>query len=506
MQSKIFKSYEKSIHFLNEAKELKTQLKHMDAIIALNKSLCYSVSDSQLSMAFAERAKIFYDLKKYKECQENLKWAKSHGNNNTELAHFETACINQLKSLDINENDKPWNFFKLSPPLNKKLPFISDCLKLHESFKYGRYIKTNRPLHTGEVIAIEEPLFKMPNKDVRYKRCSNCLKSNQMNLLPCSQQKCVSTMYCSIECMQLGWKRYHKYECSFLEESLENNEYDLMIQRIIFETLDMFDGNIEKLKTLLSETKDNQSIYDFDLSNKNDIENKKLRLKSIYALKRGKCSEEDKAMADWFVESDSTLKHLCKTKAQQDFLKNFILRMMGIMDRNSYIFYSLASVFSEKDEEIGTGLFSFASLLNHSCSPNLYRFFVDNKQIYVVKKPIEAGQQLFVGYLSNFTLCEREKRQADLFQDFSFHCTCDACVQNFPLMKDLKRCDENFKEELPTLSRYSISDAKKIYEYNCKYIETNINKFPFPCYEICFLMQSSFRLLHFIANKPFLPE
>lgn len=209
----------------------------------------------------------------------------------------------------------------------------------------------------------------------------------------------IAAMFCSINCMQLGWKRFHKYECNGLEESLENNEYDLMIQRIVFETIDMFDGNVEKLKTLLNDTKDNQSIYDFDLSNKNDIENKKLQLKSIYALKRGKNSDEDKDMASWFVESDTTLKTLCKTKIQQDFLKSFILRMMGVMDRNSYIFYSLASSSSEKDVEIGTGLFSFASLLNHSCSPNLYRFFVDNKQVYVVKKPIEAGQQLFVGYL-----------------------------------------------------------------------------------------------------------
>ena len=72
---------------------------------------------------------------------------------------------------------------------------------------------------------------------------------------------------------------------------------------------------------------------------------------------------------------------------------------MGILDRNSYIFYSLVSSHSDKDEEIGSGLLSFASLLNHSCSPNLTRIFVDNKQVYIVKRPIEAGEQLFVSYL-----------------------------------------------------------------------------------------------------------
>jgi hypothetical protein len=206
-------------------------------------------------------------------------------------------------------------------------------------------------------------------------------------------------MYCTRECMLLGWKRFHKYECILLEDSLENNEYDLMVQRIIFETLALCDGSVDNLKKLLGDTKINQSMYDFDLSTKNDNENDKFRLKCIYALKRGTNSDEDKAMAEWLLESDSTLKSLCRTIDQRDFLKQYILRIMGIMDRNSYIFYSLASACTEKDEEIGTGLLSFASLLNHSCSPNLYRFFVDNKQVYVVKRPIAAGQQLFVGYL-----------------------------------------------------------------------------------------------------------
>lgn len=206
-------------------------------------------------------------------------------------------------------------------------------------------------------------------------------------------------MYCSEACMNLAWKRYHKHECASLEDALENNEYDLTIQRMTFESLSLCDGDINKLKTLVGDIKTNQSIYDYDISTKNDIEREKLRLKAIYALKKGISSEEDKHMANWLIEDDPTLKSCCKTKEQKDFLKTFILRIMGIVDRNCYLFYSMANQQAEKDEEIGSGIFSFASLLNHSCSPNLYRCFVDNKQVYIVKRPIRAGEQLFVGYL-----------------------------------------------------------------------------------------------------------
>lgn len=205
-------------------------------------------------------------------------------------------------------------------------------------------------------------------------------------------------MYCSKECMKNGWRRFHKYECSKLEESLENNEYDLLIQRIIFESIDLCGGSVENLKSLLEGVISNQTIFNYDVSMEDETLKNKNRLRAIYALKKGVSSEEDKLMADWFLD-DEVLKTLCKTIDQRDFLRTFILKMMGIIDRNSYLFYCMSSTTSTRDVEIGSGIFSFASLLNHSCSPNLYRFFVDNKQVYVVKKPIEAGQQLFVGYV-----------------------------------------------------------------------------------------------------------
>jgi hypothetical protein len=70
-------------------------------------------------------------------------------------------------------------------------------------------------------------------------------------------------------------------------------------------------------------------------------------------------------------------------------------------------------------------------------------------------------------------------------------------------MKDLKKYDCNFEDNQPTqLNGNSISEMMKVYYKNCESIETN--SYPFPNYEICTLMQKSFRILHFIANKPYL--
>lgn len=205
-------------------------------------------------------------------------------------------------------------------------------------------------------------------------------------------------MFCSQTCFESSWNKFHKFECASLDQSLDNdNEYDIMILKIVFESL-KYCGSLEKLQALLGDSKLNATVFDFDLTNKKTINQyEKNLLKSIYSLKKGPTSDEDLTMAEWIADLP-VLTSLCKTKSQKEFLKTFILKVMGIIDRNSYIFYCPSLNSSYVNEEIGSGVFPFASLINHSCSPNLYRVFVDNKQVFVVKKPIEAGQQLFVGY------------------------------------------------------------------------------------------------------------
>lgn len=201
-------------------------------------------------------------------------------------------------------------------------------------------------------------------------------------------------MFCSKTCLDAASRNFHKFECSTLDQSFDNdNEYDMTILKIVFESLS-FCGGIRELEAHLTNLKPNVSIFEFDVNFDRDIN----LLKAVYSLKKGPSSEEDLSMAEWIVDSHPYLISVCKTSAQRNFMKSFVIKIMGIIDRNSYIFYCPSMKAPFVDMQVGTGVFPFASLINHSCSPNLYRTFVDNKQAFVVKKPIEAGQQLFVGY------------------------------------------------------------------------------------------------------------
>jgi hypothetical protein len=168
-----------------------------------------------------------------------------------------------------------------------------------------------------------------------------------------------------------------------------------MIQKTFFESI-YIAGGLAKLQALLSDPKINKTVYDFDLTNPKRTSHERSLLQAIYSLMKGPTSAEDKEMIDFFVDTHPGFTALWKTEKQREFVKTFMAKIMGVIDRNSYLFYALKDQLQET--EIGSGILAFCSLVNHSCSPNVYRVFVDNKQVFVVKKPIPSGHQLFVGY------------------------------------------------------------------------------------------------------------
>lgn len=99
----------------------------------------------------------------------------------------------------------------------------------------------------------------------------------------------------------------------------------------------------------------------------------------------------------------------------------------------------------------------------------------------------------------NFTVCSRDERQTTLEENFFFKCGCDACSENYPLFKELKRVDNDFRP--PSTSAETREEAEKKYRENCEYIRLNSKKYPTINYEIYKTMHSSFYLLQYLANK-----
>lgn len=186
------KSNEHSDVLRAEGNAFYAQKKFFDALVKYNESLCCAEEKSaNLGLAYANRSAVYFEVKLYAKCLNNIATARQnfYPESNFEiLKSREEKCVELLKQQkDDRKSSEAQNFFKLSYPSNKKVPFIADCLELKTDKKYGRHVITNRSLKVGDVIAIEDPFCKIIHYKFVQQRCAGCFKDNQLDLIPCSK-------------------------------------------------------------------------------------------------------------------------------------------------------------------------------------------------------------------------------------------------------------------------------------------------------------------------------
>ena len=193
----------KGIKFDQKAEELRSagnanyaKKEFLEALIKYNGSLCNASHESEhLGLAFANKSAVYLEMKLIERSLRNIELAKLHNyptKNLEVLAKREEKCRQLMKQKVVLAD--PWSFFKLSYKANKKLPFIVDSLEVKVNEKYGKYIVTNQNFKVGDVLAIEKPFcsvllsesrFLAVDTTNKYQRCLNCLKDNQLDLIPC---------------------------------------------------------------------------------------------------------------------------------------------------------------------------------------------------------------------------------------------------------------------------------------------------------------------------------
>lgn len=118
--------------------------KLFEALECFNKSLCVAQSNSHdTSSAYECRSVAYLEAKEYQLCLDNIELARKYCDN---IDRLEVLNIRQKKCVELmgydqrNASDDPWNFFKLSYQANDKIPFIVDCLELHNNETFGRFV------------------------------------------------------------------------------------------------------------------------------------------------------------------------------------------------------------------------------------------------------------------------------------------------------------------------------------------------------------------------------
>ena len=389
-----FKSSEKSKRFLNNARELFDESRIFEALISLNRSLCIAENEGETAKCFELRGEIYFSMRKYEKCLKNIERSMKF-ENSEEKTELELICSAEIKKTAANNHENSTknvsDFFKLSYPANPKNSSIVNCIKLEVNEIFGRHLVAKQDINAGDILIIEEPIHKSLDKNFTQGRCVNCFKSNYLDLLPCKY--CCSVMFCSDECQDSAWDKFHKFECDSIDELSEEDNFLIMIQRTFFEIIHIF-GNLRNMETFLGENLCDVTAFDIDMSDKVDLKKKLILIGQ--SLEYSPTTQEDFKFAESFVKCHKHVKTLWKTKKQRNFLVKFLVKFIGIMNRNAFTMHWTSP--SNNIEEQGCAIFATVSMINHSCSPNLFRIRKDESLILIARKPIQANEQLFIAY------------------------------------------------------------------------------------------------------------
>lgn len=276
--------------------------------------------------------------------------------------------------------DEEKNIFQVKNP-RLDLPYISKHLKVGVDKYYGRYIFTTSALLPGDVIAIEEPFLKsLEVRGTSSKKCVNCLNLCKDTSLSC--HNCDRIKFCSQSCKDKA-ELCHNEECHFLEKIEDDDGYFLLMMRILIKSINTC-GNVEMFQHFIESRDKNVTIFD------SAVESDFGRLNCFYNLESGNFPEDIK-FSKTFIESE-IMRKFYSDKNQKFFLMKILLKIMGILNRNSFCI-------DLDDDDFCGAIFLFASFFNHSCSPQIDRVSLrDGRSAFICNRPIEENEQLFICY------------------------------------------------------------------------------------------------------------
>lgn len=528
---------EKLIKLKEHADWFRINNEYLNALREYNRCLCQLKQNDDSRIKLIERdlywgrVLIYFELKLYKNCLENIYHVEKllsvgYTENFNEDAIILLNNIKDQASLK-NIEHKCDNALqcKMVPNLryesHKNIPFMMKDIDLEYSSIFGYHLVTKRNLKPGDIIMLEKPFSAPLIPDAWNDKCCYCLKSMYLSLIPCLQ--CSHAMFCSRECQQMGGS-FHLYECPIMSDI-----QDMFFPEAIIALRNTLKGflafeNLDELtKVFKDKTRNRKDDFQSDLT-KSDP-------KMLFTLVCNQATNQDiRSVEDLFhltlaaaiiyslliFKTDLILR--LENQNHHRLLMELLLHFLQIATINSFSMTSLPTISrrvsktsNEIEHEFAIATYPLSSFLNHSCVPNVTKTNAGpnhEQMLVVVTRPIKSGSQIFDCYFSsvNHYRCNRQERQQLLFDQYNFKCNCQACQHNFPIQQKLLiRCPMldlmNLISENAEL-RESTSKAllwKKLQQYGLFLKEFDEH---YPCKEIFIIYKCLLRCIWLLYKEP----
>lgn len=372
------------------------------ALELYNESICYAeqANEECLAVLYARRAFVYFELKEYEICLENISLAEANSrpeNLSVELKKLRTESLQLLQNSNKQKKKEKKSGIRLNVESHERMPFASSCLELKADSVQGRYLSTNEDLEPGSLLIVESPFEKVLSADCIYQRCSNCLDKNSLNLIPCPN--CTKAMFCSDKCMLEAFEGFHQFECPIIDCLCDVGGQ--LTVRTFLKAIRSFNSILELIQFTQSKNIENVTAFSFDDSKELSPQQHYQRIHNL-STNQDVRSEMDlfthvmvTALFFYEMNFNTPFKDLV-TEESRDHLIELMFRIELITAINSFSFNDLSSL--QDNDIIGTGMYQLSSLINHSCSPNACpKYYHTNLHLYTTQT-IKKGESISISY------------------------------------------------------------------------------------------------------------
>ncbi|XP_065564398.1 SET and MYND domain-containing protein 4-like isoform X1 [Artemia franciscana] len=379
-----------------------------DALGLYKQSILNAPKKSEtLAISYANRSAVFFKLEKFEYALLDIEAAIKEDYPEDKLDKLLLRKEMCLKVISARKPIKK-SFDKYEDPkvtrANLMCPALSDKVQVQVSEKAGRYLIAKEDIPVGEIILVEEPFVLVQIRSLYRITCHYC-SSLIERAVPCDL--CAKIAFCSENCKNSA--TFHSYECQLL---------DLLFDSGLGK--DAFIGL--RLMTRYSPDRVMNALKDGVYS---------AILEAEYHPEFKERTEEARIVI--------TSKFLTDVLKKVNFLKDndeihvapLIMQFLRSIRFNKLTVDKFLSHDPEEEMyDVAVGMYNTFNLINHSCDPNVFNYFLRNNVILVAKRPIKAGDEVAFCYGPRYPAVPKDERRKELQRDFQFFCECAVCTKD----------------------------------------------------------------------------
>lgn len=328
-------------------------------------------------------------------------------------------------------------------------------LSMEENDAFGKHIVAESSIEVGQEV-LAAPAFASIEQLISIGSCCfHCGMSPNSNFITCPH--CSNVQFCSEKCRL---SIVHKSRCNALFNKTDDHVIRLATQLILvaLKSVDNIEAMLQFCRGILFSNKKSHNCRPIFAKYGEILQLKGKSDQYHFSIANRICNYVKLSIPLRYFETHRRIiYHMAARHAVSielnSFCEEFRVSKGGLCRRYS--------------------IFDAISRINHSCVPNVHHYIDENNVMNCIAvRPIKAGDQIFINYLSGSEEDDTAKRQNNIKTKWEFDCRCDKCKQHATIDEfSFTSTDPSFQIIKKNFANRSLSNVNSIRQECIKYIK-----------------------------------